>query len=520
MQLLAQALLVASWMHTLANNKEEKRGWRGFFQGSSSTVLFVLSWLVGTIWWLYISMHFVGNLPAFLAAAAVLALAVFLSSYYILMLAIWKKIYAALGDFSKNSGSKAVFLSLSFACAWTIAEVLRGWAFTGFPWGAVGYAHYTGPLSVWAPILGVYGIGALASWVAALTGIALFFLLQLRPKYDTKNIRHAASGKWALLPLTMAFLVLTLSAFVPRFAFTKAKPAFDFALLQGNIGQAEKFNPALGVPQALNWYSERLQTEAASLIITPETALPVFFDDLPSGYWHEIEQALLKQKRVAIIGMPAGQAGSFTNSAVLLGHSEQAGQWRYDKHHLVPFGEFIPPLFAWFVRAVGIPLADFQAGARVQAPVRFAGNHLGINICYEDLFGEELARAFVSSEHPTPTVMVNMSNIAWFGPTTALPQHLAISRMRSLEFERPMLRATNTGATAVINHLGEVQAMLEFETQGVLHATVQGRSGVTPYAYWVGRWGLWPLVVVCLLGLLSPLLIGRRNAKKQVTPQQ
>jgi apolipoprotein N-acyltransferase len=158
----------------------------------------------------------------------------------------------------------------------------------------------------------------------------------------------------------------------------------------------------------------------------------------------------------------------------------------------VPFGEVIPPGFHWFIALMNIPLGDFNRGAVGQPSFDWQGQRLAPNICYEDLFGEELGARFVDGRQ-APTIFVNISNIAWFGNTVAIDQHLQISRMRSLEFGRPMIRATNTGATVIINHRGEVTHSLPRHTRGALSGDVQGRSGITPYAWWVGRFGLWPL---------------------------
>ena len=196
--------------------------------------------------------------------------------------------------------------------------------------------------------------------------------------------------------------------------------------------------------------------------------------------------------------MPLGNASEGYSNAVVGWIPTEMTEYRYDKHHLVPFGEFIPPLFAWFVRMMNIPLGDFVRGSVGQAPLAWRGEWWAPNICYEDLFGEELGARFAQGAQ-TPTVFVNVSNIAWFGNSIAIDQHLQISRMRTREFERPMLRATNTGATAVIDHRGVVTASLPAATQGVLRASVQGHDGVTPFAHWVSRWGLWPLWLCCLV---------------------
>ena len=172
--------------------------------------------------------------------------------------------------------------------------------------------------------------------------------------------------------------------------------------------------------------------------------------------------------------------------------------YRYDKHHLVPFGEFVHPLFKWFLDIVNIPLSDFKRGSVRQPSFDWQGQRLAPNICYEDLFGEELAARFTDAAL-APTMFVNVSNIAWFGNSIAIDQHLVISRMRAVEFERPMIRATNTGATVIINHRGLVTHSLPRHTRGVLVGEVQGRSGITPYAWWVSRFGLWPLWALSLL---------------------
>jgi apolipoprotein N-acyltransferase len=202
----------------------------------------------------------------------------------------------------------------------------------------------------------------------------------------------------------------------------------------------------------------------------------------------------------------------YTNSA--LGLSEAAskrptGFYRYDKHHLVPFGEFIPPFFKWFTRMMDIPLGDFNAGEVGQASFEWAGQRLAPNICYEDLFGEELASRFVDAAQ-APTIFVNLSNIGWFGNTIAIDQHLQISRMRALEFERPMIRATNTGATVIIDRFARVTHALPRHTRGVLVGEVEGGTGLTPFARWASRFGLLPLWTLALLAAVAALA-GRRR---------
>jgi apolipoprotein N-acyltransferase len=271
--------------------------------------------------------------------------------------------------------------------------------------------------------------------------------------------------------------------------------SLQVTLLQGNIPQNEKFQPGSGLPAALRWYAEQLQGARTALVVAPETALPLLPQQLPEGYWAALQSRFATGGQAALIGLPLGSyETAYANAVVGLKPASAAGatqNYRFDKHHLVPFGEFVPPGFRWFINLMNIPLGDFSRGALGQPSFDWQGQRLAPNICYEDLFGEELAVAF-SDAATAPTILVNVSNIGWFGNTVAIDQHLAISRMRALEFERPMIRATNTGATVIIDHTGRVTHALPRHTRGVLVGEVEGRTGLTPYAQWVSRYGLWP----------------------------
>jgi apolipoprotein N-acyltransferase len=288
-------------------------------------------------------------------------------------------------------------------------------------------------------------------------------------------------------------------------SFTRPAGQLQVTLLQGNIAQDEKFNAASGLPLALSWYRSALELAVASgpaapsLVVAPETAIPVLPQDLDPAYWQALQGALQGSASALMLGLPLGNlAEGYTNS--VMAWTPAGSAYRYDKHHLVPFGEFIPPGFRWFVDMMHIPLGDFNRGPLGQPPLHWAGQRIAPNICYEDLFGEELAVSFRDPAQ-APTVLVNLSNIAWFGQTVAVDQHRQISRVRALELQRPMLRATNTGATALIDHQGRVRQALPPFTRATLSGEVQGRSGLTPYARWAAHWGLWPLGLLCVLGL-------------------
>jgi apolipoprotein N-acyltransferase len=428
-------------------------------------------WMFGTVslsatfWWLFIALHTYGGLPAWLSAIAVAALAAALSLYYAAACAAYFHLY------QRNFWARA---GAVFAALWTMAELARGTWFTGFGWGSGGYAHIDGPLVYLAPWIGVYGIGMLSAWAAMTTA---------------SGVRQRQWGRALAVP---TLLVAALAAPWNAKDWTGDAGSIPVRLLQGNIPQDEKFESGTGVPDALRWYGETLTANFAGLVVAPETALPLLPQQLPSGYWKSLQAHFSQAERAALIGIPLGNfSRGYTNSVVGL-HSASTEVWRYDKHHLVPFGEFIPPLFKWFTDLMHIPLGDFNRGELGQPSFAAQGQRLAPNICYEDLFGEELASRF-TDETLAPTVFVNVSNLGWFGNSVAIDQHLNISRMRALEFQRPFIRATNTGSTAILDYRGKVAAALPRFTRGVLDGTVQGRQGITPYAYWAARWGLWPL---------------------------
>ncbi len=443
---------------------------------------FALAWLAGSWWWLFVSMHVYGGLPAPLAAVAVLALASALGLYYAAAAAAARWLAVRPTEWGRVAGPG---FALAFAGAWLLAELMRGRWFTGFPWAAGGYAHVDGPLATLAPWLGVYGIG----FVAALAAAWLALMAQA-------IARRQGRGAGVYLGLLVATVLAAVGlrgapAGDRAVADPDAAKGLSVALLQGNIPQDEKFRPGSGVPQALAWYREQLKASRAELVVAPETALPLLPHALPPGYLDDIAGHVRARGQAALVGLPLGsyEAG-YTNS--VLGLRPRAEAYRYDKHHLVPFGEFIPPMFRWFTRMMDIPLGDFARGPLAPASFSWRGQRLAPNVCYEDLFGEELAARFADPA-AAPTILVNLSNIAWFGDTVAVAQHLQISRMRALELRRPMLRATNTGATVVIDHLGRVTHALAPATRGVLEGQVQGREGLTPFARWAARWGLWPM---------------------------
>lgn len=241
-------------------------------------------------------------------------------------------------------------------------------------------------------------------------------------------------------------------------------------------------------------------------MVLPEGVFPIPAQYLPRSLTDALAAFVRERNAALIFGVfLEDPPGEFTNSAVALTPDREEAQ-RYGKRHLVPFGEFVPWGFRWFVDAMRMPLGDQQRGAPYQPPLEAAGQRIAINICYEDLFGAEIRRAWDDPAR-APTLLLNMSNLAWFDDSIALPQHLQIARMRTLETGRPMLRATNSGATAVVDARGNVVAELPFVTEAVLAHEVQGYAGLTPYL----RWGDAPALALFVVLAVAGIAAGRRG---------
>ena len=447
---------------------------------------FGFGWSVCGVYWLYISMHRFGGLPSVVAALAVALLALLLGVFPALAIA------AGIRLRQRWSAPAPIAALLIFPPLWALAEWLRGWIFTGLPWTSSGYAHTASPLAGYAPLIGVYGL----AWIAALLAGCLALL----------------PARKSPLILAAALLATGLSLNTIGWTSPHGQP-ISVRLLQGNVPQEMKF-AAEQLNASLTLYHDMIRASPADLIATPETAIPLLAQQLPPDYLTRLADFSRQTNSALAIGIPVSDGPlRYANSVLGIAPDPAAPVYRYDKHHLVPFGEFIPSGFRWFVDLMHIPLGDFTRGAALQAPFAVKDQWLLPNICYEDLFGEEIADQLAASHFagtPPATMLLNLSNIAWFGDSLALPQHLQISQMRALETGRPMLRATNTGSTAVIDPKGRVLAQLQPYTVATLAASVQGYQGITPYIL-VGN-----TAIVLLAALLLSLawLLTRKNRRK------
>ena len=432
-------------------------------EGLLTGLSFGLGFFLCGVSWVYVSLSVFGGMPWWLAGPAAFLFCTVMALFPMLAGGIFKRWQPA--DFWQQA--------LLFAALLATGDWLRSWIFTGFPWLAVGYSQAPpSPLAGFAPLLGVYGL----SLLVALTGALLL--------------------RWRIGLAGIALLSLT-GLGLQQVEWTQAQgEPVSVALIQGNIPQEMKFRPEAFI-RTLNLYRDLIDTNPAQLTLLPETAMPVFIDQLPGDYLDALKALAQRQGGDLIFGTLTGDGSAYYNSAVSLGSSPLQV---YSKSHLVPYGEFIPPGFAWFMAYANIPASSFTRGPEKQAPLAVAGQKVAINICYEDVFGNEIIRPL-----PEAGILANLSNTAWFGHSLAQPQHLQIAQMRALETGRPMLRATNTGMTAIVDARGRINAVLPAFETAVLRGEVRAHTGMTPY----GRFGDWPAVGLIALMLLLSLKLKR-----------
>lgn len=456
--LVALALLTHLWITA-----------RGARAAAGLGFLFGLGMFVAGVSWVYVSLHRFGAMPAPLAAFATLAFCAILALYPALAGAVQAKLGAP----------PALRAALVIPACWTLAEWLRATLLTGFPWLTLGSAVVDTPLAGFSPLGGAYG----ASFVTAV-GAGLLWCVALG------RVRWAAAAAFAVIGVAGAAL--------RDVHWTEPSGApFTASVLQGNVPQSLKFDP-LRYVRTLETYARLAEASRARLIVLPETAVPRMLDSVDPAYLARLETAAQRNGGDLLLGVPVRVApGEYYNAVLSLGVSPRQ---LYYKAHLVPFGEFVPPGFGWVVRVLSIPLADFSRGPAQPAPLRVAGQQIAVNICYEDAYGAELIRQL-----PQATLLVNASNVAWFGDSLAPAQHLQIARARALETGRMHLAATNTGLTAAIDRDGRVLARLAPFAEGRLEVEVQGYAGTTPYV----RYGDWPALGLCALVLAAVALLWR-----------
>jgi apolipoprotein N-acyltransferase len=434
---------------------------------------FGLGYFVTGVSWIYVSMTEFGGMAVPLAAFATL----FFCSYLALFPA------GAAWVARRIPAGRGVRLTLAFPASWVLMEWVRGWMFTGFPWLGVGYSQSPGgPLAGYAPVLGVYGVSLLAALSAGL----LAWWVPWPAAFHRRRMLHP--GLLAAVVLWLAGLGLA------QVSWTHPSGApTTVSLLQGNIRQDLKWRPE-AVQTTLETYLRLTRASTSRLIVLPETAVPLLNVEVPPGYLELLAEHARGNVGDVLLGIPEyveGNPARYYNGVMSLGISPTG---IYRKHHLVPFGDYFPQwtFITWVMSAMQIPMSSFSRGDAVQPPLAVAGQHVAVNICYEDAFGEELIRQL-----PRATILANFTNDAWWGESFASEQHLQISQTRAQETGRYMLRATNTGVTAIIDQRGRVLAAAPQFVTTAVDGIAQGYAGSTPYV----RWGNW-----VVLGLIAAML--------------
>ena len=510
LQIVTLAILVRSVWLAPSAREAGLRAW----------IFSMASFSVG-LYWLTISMHLDGYMPLPLAIAALLALSAYLALFG--GFAGWIAVRATGWGIGKMPGSMPcapLMASLLWAAGWTLTEWLRATLLTGFPWLGTGYAHTDSWFAGWGAVTGVYGV----TFAAAFTAAALACGLSMMHSTHRAALTRATNRSRAVRVMAVALGLLVIGGLLGRvpWSMPRGEPT-AVRLVQGNIDQGSKFAPDQWLKAIRAQYALAAQPPATgkpepAIVVLPETAIALFQHQVDPAIWQAWQSLARRQGSTIVMGAPLIDRADnrYTNSVIAIDSNTSldaliAGRPtpRYDKHHLVPFGEFVPFGFRWFVDLMTIPLGDFGRGAASQTPFSIRDQSIAPNICYEDIFGEELL-AGLRGEGPNQSgasILVNVSNLGWFGDSWALRQHWQMARMRAIETSRPVLRATNTGMTGAISPAGESLGQLPALAPGVIDITVQGQTGLTPYA----RLGNWPVLLLSAALLAWAWLRARRK---------
>jgi len=433
--------------------------------------VFVIGWLFGLgyfgfgVSWVYNSLHDFGHAAPAIAGGLSALMIVYMALFTALTLVGWKIV-------QMHTGDRAIWLLPLF---WFAFDWLRGWLITGMPWLSLGYSQVESPLSGFVPIVGVYGLSALCLVMA----IALVQVVKYR--------RYSYLAVVLLLP-ALGLVLGKIEWTEPHLARLK------ITMVQGNIPQEIKWRYEERQNIFNIYWRETNQHWDSDLIIWPETAIPGRSEDIAQGVLIPMSMAAIERDSHILTGVVVSETenNAYYNSMLLLGDNQGV----YHKRHLVVFGEYMPLrwLLDFMNSYINIPFSDLQSGAVDQDSMSVNGVELGVSICFEDVFSREIRLAL-----PGASLLVNASNDAWFGDSLAPHQHLEIAQMRALEFGRPMLRSTNTGVSAFIDHRGKIiERSEQFKTQSITRS-MQGRTGNTPFYYFARVQGILALLIILLL---------------------
>lgn len=426
--------------------------------------LYGLAYFNTQIYWIFYSLYVKIGAGFFVSLIAMIGFTLFLASY------IAGAVY-----FYVRLKTKIMLVNvlILFPGLWVFFEWLRGWFLTGFAWCEVGYTQVGNSFfRGFYPLIGNYGVSYL---ILSLTG-ALYLVVRSKPMQISK--------KYVRLAIFYCIAVFVVGALIQNNLYTTTfgRP-IKVAILQGNISESVKWSDRTN----LDIYKGLVEQAKADLILIPETAISQFEFNLPAGYMDSLVKIANSKNASLILGIPKviSEDNDYVNAAMLVTDPKHP---YYAKAHLVPYGEYIPAkwLLGPIYKSVSLPMVGFSAGSTYQEPLVAANQKLAFNICYENGFSAELIKAAANS-----TIMVNLSDMVWYGSTIAKDEHLQISQARALENQRYFIQATNTGLSAIIRPDGKIQAVLPIFEKVILEDYVGGRIGITPFE----RYGNWPIII-------------------------
>lgn len=443
--------------------------------------------------WVIVSIHEYGHTP--------LPLAGFMTLLFVAIMALYPALLAWIWSGWAPRLRRGMWIA-ALPVLWVSLEWLRGWLFTGFPWLNLGYSQTDTPLAGYAPWLGVYGV----SYLTALSAALLLALWRWRGR------RPLWSSAWMAVAVGVPAIWLGgVLAGLPEWSRPDGAP-LKVALLQGNISQHQKWQPAYRRQTMVMYRDLSRQHWDKDLIVWPEAAVPAFYHAVEDAYLAPLAAEAKRTRTALVLGIPykegEGDAALHYNSVAALGR----GAGLYHKRHLVPFGEYVP--LQTILRPIGgmfnLPMSDFASGDGGDRLLDLGEHKAAPSVCYEAAFGEELRDGLERAG-----LLINVSNDAWFGDSLAPAQHLQMARMRALESARPLLRATNTGITAILAHDGRIVSALAQFQRGALSGELQPRRGLTPYA----QLGNWPVLGFMLFIILVIGRAGRAGPAAQRSQQ-
>jgi apolipoprotein N-acyltransferase len=455
--------------------------WQGVTanQAALRGYIFGLGFFGVGISWVYVAIHDFGGSGVLLATL--------LTAIFVAFLALF---VAAISWVSKRlTGSilSSWDYLLLLPVMWLIFEWFKTVFLTGFPWLELGISQIDGPLRGFTPVIGVLGVSLLLTFSAGLLAVIW------------------QSKRWWLVSILIAIWMT--GYFLNKVEWTQpVDDEIKVSIIQGNIPQATKWDPKQ-IFKTLALYQARTEQHWDSdLIVWPENATPIFYRQAKELFFDPLDKLAKQHKTDLLVGLPvkAEDSNDYFNSMMSLGSSHEF----YFKRHLVPFGEFVP--FAWLrglIAFFDLPMSSFQSGPEAQGLFKVAGQKIGVSICFEDAFSNEILTAL-----PDATILVNASNNGWYGDSFAPHQHLQISQNRALETGRPIVRATTNGISAFINERGIVKARSQQFKEQVLTAMVQPRHGQTPYVTF-GQW----LVFLLALFMMLIWVYHRANSVNRAT---